>query len=139
VTMGEQIRARVRSSLFEAARQRAAEEGVKLVTFGHTHDAGVEDLPGGGVYINSGTWTWQADFSGAGKETWRDLFEHPERFTGDRVLNYVRIDYGRDGQPYGRLLVYTPGEVAPPPPSPESPTGLLSWLHRWWARLMGRT
>ncbi len=107
VDMAEQIRARVRSSLFRIASARAVEEGAKLVTFGHTHDASCEELPDGGVYINSGTWTWRADMGGAGKETWRDLFEHPERFTDDRLLSYVRIDYEGE-EPKGRLLSYQP-------------------------------
>jgi UDP-2,3-diacylglucosamine pyrophosphatase LpxH len=115
VVMGERLQSRVHSSLFTIAQQRAAEEGVSLVTFGHTHDASEEELPGGGVYINSGTWTWRADFGDAGKETWQDLFEHPERFTGDRLLTYVRIDYDADGQPAGRLMTYEPA----PPPEPE--------------------
>jgi UDP-2,3-diacylglucosamine pyrophosphatase LpxH len=109
VEMGDRVRARVQSSLYEMAAARAAEEGVRLVTFGHTHDAGVEELPGGGTYINSGTWTWRADFGSSGKETWKDLFSHPERFTQDRNLTYVRFDYDQDGQPSGRLLRYEPG------------------------------
>ena len=32
------------------------------------------------------------------------MFAHPERFTEDRVLSYVRIDYDEEGQPSGRLL-----------------------------------
>ena len=46
VAMGDQIRARVNSSLYEIAKVRAQEEGVKLVTFGHTHDAAKELLTG---------------------------------------------------------------------------------------------
>jgi UDP-2,3-diacylglucosamine pyrophosphatase LpxH len=142
VAMGDQIRERVNSSLYEIAAKRAIEEGVRLVTFGHTHDASVEDLPGGGVYINSGTWTWRADFSGAGKETWKDLFEHPERFTDDRLLSYVRIDYDAQGQPAGRLLAYRPGEEPPPPPSPlpASPSlwkRILAWLQELWNSITG--
>jgi UDP-2,3-diacylglucosamine pyrophosphatase LpxH len=146
VAMGARIQDRACSSLFESARLRASEEGVKLVTFGHTHEPSTEDLPEGGLYINSGTWTWRADFTGAGKETWRDVFEHPERFTADRVLNYVRIDYDGAGQPSGQLLVYKPGEPLPPPPSPPEPPspppgsgeGLLGWLRRLWSCIAGR-
>jgi UDP-2,3-diacylglucosamine pyrophosphatase LpxH len=139
VAMGQQIQKRVHSSLFEMARLRAAEEGVKLVTFGHTHDASVEPLPGGGVYINSGTWTWRADFSGAGKETWRDLFEHPERFTGDRLLSYVRIDYDDAGQPSGQLLAYKPGDRPPAPPAapPSLWERVRDWFRRLWAQIAG--
>ena len=109
VGMGDRVRARVGSSLYDMAAARAAEEGVRLVTFGHTHDAGIEELPGGGTYINSGTWTWRADFGSSGKETWQTLFLHPERFTEDRMLSYVRIDYDDEGQPSGQLMRYEPG------------------------------
>jgi UDP-2,3-diacylglucosamine pyrophosphatase LpxH len=143
VTMGKQIQARANSSLFSAAQQRAVEEGVKLVTFGHTHDSSVEELPGSGVYINSGTWTWRADFSGAGKETWQDVFEHPERFTNDRLLNYVRIDYDDAGQPAGRLMTYEPGSTPEPPPEEgkpqEQPASLWDRILTWLRGLLGGT
>jgi UDP-2,3-diacylglucosamine pyrophosphatase LpxH len=140
VTMGDRVRERVKSSLFEMATKRAAEEGVKLVTFGHTHDASVEALPDGGVYINSGTWTWRADFSGEGKETWRDLFEHPERFTDDRLLSYVRIDYDEAGEPDGQLLTYEAKGNQVPEPASEAASlweRITDWLRRVWASLVG--
>jgi UDP-2,3-diacylglucosamine pyrophosphatase LpxH len=119
VVMGDQVRQRVRSELHRMAKMRAQEEDVKLVVFGHTHDAGMESLPDDGVYINSGTWTWRVDFTGEGKETWKDLFEHPERFTGDRLLSYVRIDYDETGRPSGQLLAYDPSLTPSPEPEPE--------------------
>jgi hypothetical protein len=143
VSMGDQVRERVNSSLYAMAARRAAEEGVQLVTFGHTHDASVEPLPEGGVYINSGTWTWRADFSGEGKGTWRDLFEHPERFTLDRKLSYVRIDYDEEGRPSGQLLEYEP---SPPPEVPKEETaeaplsfwdGILAQLRGLWKQIAG--
>ena len=142
VAMGDQIRERVRSSLFDIASKRAEEEDVKLVSFGHTHDAGLEPLPGDGVYINSGTWTWRADFTGAGKETWRDLFEHPERFTDDRLLSYVRIDYDDGGQPTGRLLAFEPPPTPDQEPEEEQQlasfwTRLVAWLKGLWAGIAG--
>jgi hypothetical protein len=108
VEVGNKIRARVRSSLYEMAKAKAQEEGVSLVTFGHTHDASVEDLPGGGTYINSGTWTWRSDLGGSDRETWKELFAHPERFAENRRLSYVRIDYDEEGQPSGSLECYHP-------------------------------
>jgi len=141
VAMGDQVRAGVNSSLSAAASERSAEEGVNLVTFGHTHDAGVELLPGGGAYINSGTWTWRADLSGEERKTWRDLFEHPEWFTEERRLSYVRIDYDEEGQPDGKLLDYKPGRKRQPAPSPVA--GLSLWerlvrgLRALWARITG--
>jgi UDP-2,3-diacylglucosamine pyrophosphatase LpxH len=132
VAIGDQVRSLVRSSLVRAASARAEEEGVKLVVFGHTHDPRVESLPSG-VYFNSGTWTWSGDFSAAGAKTWRDLFEHPERYTDDRLLSYVRIDYDEDGVPAGRLLSFEPAE----PPSPAD--ALRSYLERVlkWLRSLG--
>jgi UDP-2,3-diacylglucosamine pyrophosphatase LpxH len=122
--MGDRIRQQVHSSLFRAACTRAIEEGVKLVVFGHTHEPGVEFMPNGGTYINSGTWTWSGDFGEVGKETWKDLFEHPERFTDDRRLCYIRIDYDDEGQPLGKLLSYDTGQrLGVPRPS-------------WWRRLV---
>jgi hypothetical protein len=144
--VGEKIQERVHSSLRQIAGVRAAEEGVKLVVFGHTHDAGVESLPDGGMYINSGTWTWRADFTGAGKSTWRDLFKHPERFTEDRLLSYVRIDYDPSGQPSGQLRAWqpvaVPTELASPetvPPMPPEPPSFgeraRAWFSGLWARI----
>jgi UDP-2,3-diacylglucosamine pyrophosphatase LpxH len=145
VIMGDQIRSRVHSLLFDAARRRAEEEGVRLVIFGHTHDPRAEDLPDGGTYINSGTWTWRTDFAGATREKWQELFEHPEWFVGERTLSYVRIDYDEGGQPEGCLLRYKPGDLptpAPPAPvpapSPEASTSFMNWLRRFWAHLVGR-
>ncbi|MGD2205795.1 MAG: hypothetical protein PVH17_03355 [Anaerolineae bacterium] len=139
VKMAEQIQERVHSSLYEMAHLRALEEGASLVSFGHTHEPGGEELPNGATYVNSGTWTWRGDFTGAGKETWKDLFEHPERFTDDRELHYVRIDYDEDDRPVGRLLTHQPGET--PPPSPvDEPTlwdRLLGWLRGLWTSISG--
>ncbi len=109
VDMGNRVRARVNSSLYKMAQMRAEQEGMGLIIFGHTHDAGVEDLPGGGTYINSGTWTWRADMGSSDRDAWKELFAHPERFTENRLLSYVRIDYDDQGQPSGELLRYEPG------------------------------
>jgi hypothetical protein len=109
VAMGDQVQLQVDSALYKAARKLAAEERAKVVVFGHTHDVVKQPLPTGGHYLNCGTWTWAADFSGEGKETWQDLFEHPERYTEDRLLSYVRIDYDEAGQPVGELLHYENG------------------------------
>ena len=137
VDMGEQIQARMRASLSDAARRRAAEEKVPLVIFGHSHEPVQERLPGGGRYINCGTWTWRGDFSGAGKEDWRDLFEHPERFTGDRQLTYVRIDYDPVGRPFGRLMQFEPGpddlDGGGSDPRASLWSRLLAWLRGLWS------
>ena len=84
------------------------------------------------MYINSGTWTWRADFSGAGKETWKDLFEHPERFTDDRLLSYVRIDYDEAGEPHGQLLAYEPS-----PPDEGPVDEVVEQVASLWERFCG--
>jgi UDP-2,3-diacylglucosamine pyrophosphatase LpxH len=136
VAKGDGVRARVNSALYEIAVKRAKEEKVKLVTFGHTHGAGLEPLPDGGTYINSGTWTWCADLGGEGKETWRELFDHPERFTNDRRLSYVRINYDQAGEPTGELSAYEPQEEPVPGPLPEVVSlwdRIVDWFRRLWA------
>jgi len=137
VEMGNRVRSRVESSLHEAAAAKAAEVGAALVTFGHTHDAGVEDLPGGAAYINSGTWTWRADLGSSGKQAWKELFAFPERFTDTRVLHYVRVDYDAQGRPSGRLLSYEEGAGER---SRQAMDGLPSIWHRIedWFRRLGR-
>jgi hypothetical protein len=137
VEMGDRVRNRVKSSLYEMAAARAAEEEVNLVTFGHTHDARVEELPGGGTYINSGTWTWRADFGSSGEQVWKDLFAHPERFTDDRVLSYVRIDYDGEGQPTGRLLNYEPEAEGPSRGMVDGVPSIWHGIEDWFRRLAG--
>lgn len=82
--------------LVQAAQQIIRERGVSLVVFGHTHEARLEILQGG-VYANSGTWTWWRDFSRAGLEEWRQLVVHPEAFLTPHYLTYVRVDPGPEG------------------------------------------
>ncbi len=135
VEMGNRVRSQVKSSLFDAAARIAAQEGVTLVTFGHTHDAGVEKLPGDATYINSGTWTWRADLGGS-REAWQELFAHPERFTESRLLSYVRIDYDAEGRPFGSLLSYETGRRGR---GRRAPDGEWSFWHRLdeWLRRLG--
>ena len=137
VKMGDRVRMRVESSLYEMAAARAVEEGARLVSFGHTHDAGVEELPGGGKYINSGTWTWRADFGSSGKETWKELFSHPERFTEDRVLSYVRVDYDQEGQPSGELRSYEHPMDGPGRAIVEGMPSIWHQIEDWLRRLAG--
>ena len=140
VAKGDEVRARVNSALYESAVKLAREENAKLVTFGHTHDAGLEPLPGGGVYANTGTWTWRADLGGEGKDTWQELFEHPERFTNDRQLSYLRIDYDENGEPDGKLMTYEFHAEPGPGPLPDASSlwaRIVGWLRRLWAGVAG--
>jgi UDP-2,3-diacylglucosamine pyrophosphatase LpxH len=135
VARGDQVRAMVGGALYEAASRRAAETGARLVCFGHTHAPVVEPLPDGGRYINSGTWTWSADLTGAGKSTWEELFRHPERFADDHRLSYVRIEYDEAGAPAGQLLAWEAGEGGLGPESVSLWGRLRAWWRDLWARL----
>ena len=97
----------------------------------------LRELPGGGTYINSGTWTWRADLGSSDEETWKELFAHPERFTDDRVLNYVRIDYDEEGQPSGRLLKYDPVADGPSRGMIDGDSSIWHRIEDWFRRLAG--
>ena len=49
---------------------------------------------------------------------------HPERYTNERRLSYVRIDYCEDGTPTGRLEQV----VLPQPPRDAFWDRVLRWL-----------
>lgn len=95
---GQRISRGFSDNLVRVAQQIIQQQGVSLVVFGHTHEARLEVLQGG-VYANSGTWTWWRDFSRASLEEWRQLLEHPEAFLTPHYLTYVRVDPGPEGQP----------------------------------------
>jgi UDP-2,3-diacylglucosamine pyrophosphatase LpxH len=97
---GQRISRGFSDHLVGAAQQILRERGVSLVVFGHTHQARLDVLQGG-VYANSGTWTWWRDFSQASREDWQRLLEHPETFMTPHYLTYVRVD----SDPGGRLRV----------------------------------
>jgi UDP-2,3-diacylglucosamine pyrophosphatase LpxH len=104
VTLARYEAAKVRSALHQAAEVKSREESARIVVFGHTHAPVSEPLESGGLYLNTGTWVWVRDFSDEDETTWKELFNHPERFTEDRHLTYVRIDYDQEGQPWGQLI-----------------------------------
>lgn len=93
---GQRISWRFSDNLVKVAQQIIQQRGVSLVVFGHTHEARLEVLQGG-VYANSGTWTWWRDFSRASPEEWRQLLERPETFLTPHYLTYVRVDHGPEG------------------------------------------
>jgi len=118
------------SSLEMGALRRAqaiqARVGGVLV-FGHTHDAFVRPLPGGGFHANSGTWVWHRDFSGETQETWRAFWEEPERYMTDRRLTYIWMDYDQDGVPHPRLLEFEREAVD---------FGVGEEVRSWWKRFL---
>jgi UDP-2,3-diacylglucosamine pyrophosphatase LpxH len=135
-TMGENIRRRMVSALHEAARRLAVEHGVRLVVMGHTHEPVEEALPGGARYVNSGTWTWRLNLSGASSDVWRELFAHPERFTDEKRLTYVRVDYDVGGQPTGHLVDHRP--LFPMGGGGDGQTfwsRVLDWFRALWRRI----
>ena len=97
---GQRISRGFSDHLVGAAQRIIQEQGIPVVIFGHTHQARLDVLQGG-IYANSGTWTWWRDFSQASREDWQRLLEHPESFTTPHYLTYVRVDPG----PEGRLRV----------------------------------
>lgn len=99
---GQRISRGFSDHLVGVAQQIVRERGVPLVVFGHTHEARLEVLEGG-VYVNSGTWTWWRDFSRASLEEWRRLIAHPEMFVTPHYLTYVRVEGDPDGYPRASL------------------------------------
>jgi hypothetical protein len=138
VTIGDRVRNLVHMSLYEAAERCAVESGATVVLFGHTHEPGTEILPCGATYINTGTWTWSGDFTGAGAKTWCELFKHPESFTNDRTLSFARIDYDNAGRPVGRCDVYRPPATVPQGPGTAIRSlwqRLIDWFQKLWSGL----
>lgn len=113
VTLARHEAAKVHSALHQAAEAKSREEVARVVVFGHTHAPVSEPLETGGLYLNTGTWVWVRDFSDEDEATWGELFNHPEKFTKDRRLTCVRIDYDEEGRPWGQLIELS-GDDQPP-------------------------
>ena len=116
-----------RSALAEIAAQKRFQEKAQVIVFGHTHEACTEDLGDGAVYVNAGTWTWRRDFSGQDFVTWKRLWKHPEEYTAERRLTYVRIDYAEDGTLMGRLEEFCQEE----PEKPGLGQRLVEWIRKF--------
>jgi len=109
------------------AESKVGQSDVEVVVFGHTHDAFIRSLPGGGFYVNAGTWVWHRDFSGETRETWRAFWEEPERYMTDRRLSYVWVDYDPEGIPHPQLLEF----------EREAPDfGVGEEVRSWWERFL---
>lgn len=105
VEMGQATQQHQQSVLRQAAEEVARREGAQVVLFGHTHAPVEEALNTGSVYINTGCWLWEEDFSTARPETWKALFEGQYVYgqaTGR--LPYARIDYDEQDRPTAVLL-----------------------------------
>ncbi|MCG2767559.1 MAG: hypothetical protein L6435_04160, partial [Anaerolineae bacterium] len=126
------IQASVGGALEEVAAAKVEQDDVEVVVFGHTHDALIRSLPGGGFHVNSGTWVWHRDFSGETRETWRAFWEEPERYMTDRRLTYIWMDYDQEGVPHPRLLEFE-REAADFGVGEE----VRSWWERFWTWLRG--
>lgn len=113
--------------LERTAAAKVSEEGAEVVVFGHTHDALVCSLPGGGTYANCGTWVWVRDFSGETEDTWRSFWSEPERYMTERRLNYVWISYDEEGTPQAQLLKYE---------REAEDYGMGEEVRSWWRRLV---
>lgn len=100
-----------------AAAARAKETGARVVLFGHIHTRVEKMLPSGALYLNTGTWIWQADFRQATDATWQDLIQHPEKYANARDLTFARIDFDAEGQIAAvRLDRAGPAPIPPTPP-----------------------
>ena len=97
----------LQSVLRRDAAAIVAEGRAQVVLFAHTHRPAFEQLPGGGYYVNTGTWLWDEDMSTASREAWFNLFEHPEKYLNTQRLPYARIDYDAAGNPIPRLLDFS--------------------------------
>ncbi len=124
----------MRSVLAVAARQIIEQGKAKAVFFGHTHQHAIEKIGDDGYYINTGAWLWNEEMNDATRQTWFDLFNHPEKFTGSRRLPYARVDYDANGNPVPQLLDYS-GQGFPAPETPR--LGFFEWLQQWIFRLFG--
>ncbi len=124
--LGKSIIDEVNSALHRAAEAKARETGAEIVVFGHTHGPLCERLESGGLYLNTGTWTWWRDFAEAGLDGWKEFYAAPEKFMDEHYLTYARIDYDEFGRPHGRVLDYSGRlviecpEVAKPPTRSEA-------------------
>ena len=105
--LGKSIIDNINSALHRAAEVKARETGAEIVVFGHTHDPRCERLESGGLYLNSGTWTWWRDFAEAGLDDWKEFYAAPQKFMDEHYLTYARIDYDDFGRPHGRVLDYS--------------------------------
>jgi len=123
----------MRSVLSVAAQQIIEQKKAKAVFFGHTHHAAFEKIGDDGYYINTGAWLWNEEMNDATRETWFELFNHPEKFTASRRLPYARVDYDTDGNPVPQLLDYS-GQGFPPPSEHRS---FWQRLYDWFLRFFG--
>lgn len=121
------IQASVGGALEEVAAAKVEQDDIDVVVFGHTHDAFVRALPGGGFHVNSGTWVWHRDFSGETRETWRAFWEEPERYMTDRRLTYIWMDYDQEGIPHPRLLEFERAA---------EDFGVGEEVRSWWERFL---
>ena len=137
--LGKSIIDEVNSALHQAAEVKARETGAEIVVFGHTHDALCERLESGGLYLNTGTWTWWRDFAEAGLDDWKEFYAAPEEFMGEHYLTYARIDYDEFGRPDGRVLDYS-GKLVIECPEEVKPRGwweaFVAWFIKAWEPLV---
>jgi UDP-2,3-diacylglucosamine pyrophosphatase LpxH len=137
--LGKRIIGEVNSALHQAAEAKAKETGAKIVVFGHTHDPLCERLESGGLYLNTGTWTWWRDFAKAGPDDWKEFYAAPEKFMDEHYLTYARIDYDEFGRPHGRVLDYS-GQLVIECPDVVRPRSwweaLVAWFIKAWEPLV---
>ncbi len=128
--------------LEDAAGAMAKKTGAKVVAFGHIHERVQKRLPGGAIYLNTGTWIWKMNFKDASDAVWRDLIAHPEKYMHRRHLTYGRVDIAENGRILAARLLLADDPPGPPePPEPMPSDGLwprmILGLRRIIAKLTG--
>lgn len=109
------------------------------MVFGHIHDPVCKRLESGGLYLNTGTWTWWRDFAEAGLDDWKEFYAAPEKFMDEHYLTYARIDYDEFGRPHGRVLDYSGRLVIECPEEVEPRSGweaFVAWFIKAWEPLV---
>ncbi len=107
--------------LEDAAGEMAKKTGAKVVSFGHIHERVQKRLPGGALYLNTGTWIWKMNFKDAPDAVWRDLIAHPEKYMYRRELTYARVDIAENGRIIAARLLLADDPPGPPPPPEPAP------------------
>ncbi len=137
--LGKSTIAEVNSALHWAAEVKARETGAQIVVFGHTHEPLCERLEGGGLYLNTGTWTWWRDFAETGLDDWKEFYAAPKKFMDEHYLTYARIDYDDFGQPLGRVMDYS-GKLVIECPEVAKPRSwweaFVAWFIKAWEPLV---
>ncbi len=93
---------------FEAAQQKKDEEHVKIVVFGHTHEAKTypPDKPNPD-YLNTGCWVQTLPVTKAKTPDW-DQLKLDDHNIFPLKFSWVLISYNQTGEPLAELKFWSP-------------------------------